>query len=210
LKDIGEYVISENIRVSFHPGSFNVLASENNHVVEKTIDELNKHAEIFDLMGIPANHYYPINIHVSTTKPNHEEAMQRFCRNYQRLSDTCKARLTVENDDSENRYSVKMLYAGVHLKIGIPIVFDQLHFMCGPQDQTNQEALELALSTWNGITPLTHMSSSKLIEVAGVRRSAHADFIYEEIPTFGNKFDTELECKQKDLAALRYFEKYQK
>lgn len=206
LRDIGTYIKSENIRVSFHPGPFNVLASENKLVVKKTIYELNTHSEIFDLMDIPATHYYPINIHVSTSRPTHHDAMQRFCENFELLSNSCKRRLTVENDDSENRYSVKMLYDGVYRRIGIPIVFDQLHFMCGKQDQTNQDALELALSTWGDITPLTHMSSSKLIETKNVRKSAHADYIYEKIPTFGYKFDTELECKQKELALLKYLD----
>lgn len=46
----------------------------------------------------------------------------------------------------------------------VKIHFDQFHFLHGPQDQTMEEALKLAYSTWCGIKPLTHMSSSKKLE----------------------------------------------
>lgn len=209
LERIGKFITDNNMRCGYHPSHFNVLASLNPSVVEKTIKELNKHAQIMDLMGLPKTHYYPINIHVNITKPTKQEALERFCENFERLSDSCKSRLTIENDDFANQYSVKDLYEGLYKKINIPIVFDQFHFLHGPQDQTMKEALELALSTWK-VKPLTHMSSSKLMESndTKIKKTAHADYIYEEIETFGFDFDTELECKQKELAVLKYKQKF--
>ena len=204
MKKIGDYIREKGIRVSYHPGPFNVLASENPSVVEKTIDELNKHAELMDLMELDRTRYYPINIHINTTKPTREEAAQRFVDNFARLSESCKSRLTLENDDSPNQYSVKILHENVYLKTGIPIVFDQHHFNYGPQDQTMEEALRLACSTWNDIKPLTHMSSPKTLEDTSGKNTAHADYIYEEIKTFGLEFDTEIEAKAKDLAVIKY------
>jgi UV DNA damage endonuclease len=203
LKQIGDKIKSNNLRCSYHPGPFNVLSSENPDVVAKTIDELNKHAELMDLMGLDQSHYYPINIHIGTTKPTCQEAMQRFCQNFPLLSDSCKSRLTVENDDSPNQYSVKMLYDGIYQHLKVPIVFDQFHFLYGPQEQTMEEALKLALSTWD-VRPLTHMSSSKKIEDEKAVQIAHADYIYESIQTFGQDFDCEIEAKAKDLAVLKY------
>ena len=55
-------------------GPFNVLASENESVVTKTIDELNKHAELMDLMGLEHSTFYPINIHINTTQPTRERS----------------------------------------------------------------------------------------------------------------------------------------
>jgi UV DNA damage endonuclease len=53
------------------------------------------------------------------------------------------------------------------------------------------------------------MSSSKQIEdIKGVK-TAHADYIYEEIQTFGLDFDIELESKAKDLAVFRYRRDFQ-
>ena len=160
------------------------------------------------MMGLEQSTYYPINIHINITKPTCEEAAQRFVERFSLLSESCRKRLTVENDDSPNQYSVKMLYDTVHTKIGIPIVFDQHHFNYGPQDQTMEEALKLAHSTWNGIKPLTHMSSPKTLEDKSGKKTAHADYIYEEIKTFGLDFDTEIEAKSKDLAVIRYRQQF--
>tara|TARA_B100001173_G_scaffold259534_1_gene232487 strand:- start:435 stop:1307 length:873 start_codon:yes stop_codon:yes gene_type:complete len=209
LKLIGDFIKENKLRTGYHPSHFNVLASLNSSVVEKTIKELNKHAQIMDFMDLPKTHYYPINIHVNITKPTKEESLERFCENFERLSESCKSRLTIENDDFANQYSVKDLYEGLYKKINIPIVFDQFHFLHGPQDQTMEEALKLALTTWD-VKPLTHMSSSKLLESndTKIKKTAHSDYIYEDIETFGFDFDTELECKQKELAVLKYKQKF--
>ena len=207
LAELGKFIRDNDIRVSFHPGPFDVLASENPAVVDKTIVDLNRHAQILDMMGLAASTYYPINIHINTTKPSRELAAERFCNNFQRLSDSCKARLTVENDDSPNQYSVKILYDTVHTKIGIPIVFDQHHFNFGHQDQTMEEALKLAVSTWKTV-PVTHMSSSRRIEDLKSVATAHADYIYEKIQTFDLEFDIEIEAKAKDLAVFKYIKDY--
>ena len=209
MTQIGDKIKSNNIRVSYHPGPFNVLASENDSVVEKTIIELNKHAELMDLIGLEQSVKYPINIHINTTKPTCEEAAQRFVDRFPMLSESCRKRLTLENDDSPNQYSVKMLYDTVHTKIGIPIVFDQHHFNYGPQDQTMEEALKLACSTWGDVRPMTHMSSPKTLEDNSGKQTAHADYIYEEIKTFGLDFDTEIEAKAKDLAVIKYRQQFQ-
>ena len=207
LQKIGKVVKENELRVGFHAPPFCVLGSENQSVVIKTIDELNKHAQLMDLMELEQSTYYPINIHVNTTQPTREEAAKRFCEGFQLLSDSCKRRLTVENDDKLSQYSVKMLYDLVHTQIGIPIVFDQLHYKLGPQDQTLEEALRLALSTWK-TKPLTHMASSIRNEDPKGLERAHADYIYEPIETFDLEFDIEIESKAKDLAVLKYRKDY--
>ena len=208
MTKIGDKIKSNGIRCSYHPGPFNVLASENPSVVEKTIKELNKHAELMDMMGLDQTTFYPINIHINTTQPTREEAAQRFVDRFPLLSESCKKRLTLENDDSPNQYSVKILHDLVHTKIGIPIVFDQHHFNYGPQDQSMEEALRLAHSTWS-TRVMTHMSSPKTLEDNSGKQTAHADYIYEEIKTFGLDFDTEIEAKAKDLAVIRYRQQFQ-
>jgi UV DNA damage endonuclease len=208
LKLIGKKVKDHGIRVSYHPGPFNVLASENPSVVQKTISELNKHAELMDLMELDQTTFYPINIHINTTQPTRELAAERFCKEFENLSESCKKRLVVENDDGANQYSVKMLYDWVYQVIGIPITFDQHHYNYGPQDQTMEEALRLAHSTWK-TRALTHMSSPKTLEDTSGKNTAHADYIYEEIKTFGLDFDTEIEAKAKDLAVFKYRKQFQ-
>lgn len=204
LTQIGEIIKSNDIRVSYHPGPFNILGSEKESVVLKTIDELDKHSELMDLMGLEQSTYYPINIHLNVTTPSHEEAAERFCKNFQRLGESTKSRLTIENDDKPSQYSVKMLYDLVHSKIGIPIVVDSLHYSCHPDNMTWEDTLKLGLSTWKNKPLCHHSSSKKLHEDEKVILSAHADFLYESFNSCGYDVDIELECKQKDYAVVKY------
>ena len=101
LQKIGEFVTANGIRISMHPGQFDVLPSPNESVVRKTLKDLDQHCEIMDLMGLPLTHEFPINIHVGGTYGDKEAAAERFCTNFEKLSDNTKKRLVVENDDKE-------------------------------------------------------------------------------------------------------------
>ncbi|HOK14583.1 MAG TPA: hypothetical protein PK007_06630, partial [Candidatus Kapabacteria bacterium] len=113
LEEIGDYIKNNNIRVSYHPSQFNVLGSLDENVVNRTIKELDKHSELMDLMKLEQSTFYPINIHINNTKPNIIESSSRFCSNFDKLSNGTKLRLTVENDDSENKFSVSDLYENI-------------------------------------------------------------------------------------------------
>jgi UV DNA damage endonuclease len=208
LKDIGNYIKDNKIRVGFHPGHYHVLGSENPNVVKKTIKELNQHAEILDLMGLDQNTFYSINIHLNSTKPSKEKAAKRFIQNFDLLSDSCKKRLVVENDDYLAQYTVSDLYNLVYKEIKIPIILDSLHHQCNSNNNTWKEVLDIAISTWN-TKVLMHHSSSKKIEVPTARFNAHADYIYEKLELFDYKnIDVEIEAKQKDLALFKYLKDF--
>ena len=208
LTQIGNIIKDNDMRVSYHPGPFNILGSEKESVVIKTIDELDKHAELMDLMGLEQSTYYPINIHLNITTPSHQEAAERFCTNFLRLKDSTKSRLTIENDDKPSQYSVKMLYDLVHTKIGIPIVVDSLHYSCHPDNMSWEDTLTLGLSTWKTKPLCHHSSSKKLHEDETVILSAHADFLYQPFNSCGFDVDIELECKKKDLAVEKYLKEF--
>ena len=206
LKGVGTLAAKYDHRLTFHPGHFNALGSPNPVVVEKTIKELNQHSEIMDLIGLTISPYNKINIHVGGAYGDKEAALQRWINNYNKLNYNTRKRLTVENDDKENMYSVKELYEGIYKKCGVPIVFDFYHHKFCTGGLTEQEALELALSTWNGITPCTHYSESRRKEQLdeSIKAHAHSDLVYKEIPTYGNEFDCVIEAKHKELAVLNY------
>lgn len=110
LENIGKFIKDNNIRTSFHPGPFNVLSSKNKSVVDKTIKELDKHSEIMDLMKLDQSHYYKINIHVGGAFGEKFISLNRFNENIKYLKDSTLKRLTVENDDKINLFSVVDLY----------------------------------------------------------------------------------------------------
>jgi UV DNA damage endonuclease len=208
LKDCGDFAKKNSMRLSFHPSHFCVLGSEKEVVVNNTVDELNKHSELMDLMGLDQSTYYPINIHVNVTTPNHQESTRRFCEGFQKLSESCKKRLTVENDDKPSQYSVGMLYEMVHKVIGIPIVVDSLHYACHTDNMSWEDTLKLGLSTWKTKPLCHHSSSKKLHEDEKVILAAHADFLYESFDSCGFDVDIELECKQKDIALVKYIREF--
>ena len=57
--------------------------------------------------------------------------------------------------------------------------------------------------------PISSESSPKTLEDNSSKQIAHADYIYEEIKTYGLDFDTEIEAKAKDLAVLKYRKQFQ-
>jgi|TARA_B100000085_G_scaffold247571_1_gene242030 UV DNA damage endonuclease len=161
LKGIGKLAMDNGQRLSFHPGQFCVLASPNEEVVLNAMNELDKSAQIMDLMGLPESRMAKINIHVGGAYGDKKAALDRFCKNFLRLQPSAQARLTVENDDKANMYSVKDLYDGVYKVVGIPIVFDYFHHKFCTGDMTEEEALKLAASTWGDVKPCTHYSESR-------------------------------------------------
>ena len=161
LKGIGKLAMDNGQRLSFHPGQFCVLASPSENVVLNAMNELDKSAQIMDLMGLPKSRMAKINIHVGGAYGDKKSALDRFCKNFLRLQPSAQARLTVENDDKGNMYSVKDLYDGVYKVVGIPIVFDYFHHKFCTGDMTEEEALKLAASTWGDVKPCTHYSESR-------------------------------------------------
>jgi len=207
LHSAGTMATTHGVRLTSHPGPFNVLTSPHKHVVENCISDLSDHADVFDMLGQSRTPYNKINIHIGGAYGDKESAMERFCVNFERLPDSVKSRLTIENDDKASMYSVRDLYDGVYKRIGIPIVFDYHHHQFCTGDMSEQEALELALSTWpEGITPATHYSESRRDEQEDekIRVQAHSDYVYDKIQTYGNEFDIMVEAKHKELAVKKY------
>jgi len=211
LNDCGDFARTNNIRLTTHPGPFNLLASEKEDVVQNTLLDLEMHSTLFDLLKLDASPYNKINIHIGATYGNKEMAIHRWKNNFKRLSPTCQKRLTIENDDKESMYSVKELYDNVYQSIGVPIVFDIHHHNFNTGDMTHKEAMTLASSSWpKGIKPVVHYSESKALHEnnAKIKLQAHSDYIVNRIETHDLDVDVMIEAKQKELALLHYREKY--
>lgn len=208
LEEAGRKAIDSGQRITFHPSPYSVLASQNPAVVKNAIKELRHHAEIMNLMGLPESYFYPINVHVNTANPTKQDSANRFCENFELLPISVKRRLVLENDDKKSTFTPTDLYELIHRRIGIPITFDFHHFKCNPDSLTEEESLDLCLSTWGDVTPLTHYSDSrKLFEDISAKEVAHSDWIWtKQLPTYGKEFDIELEVKMKEKALIKFLE----
>lgn len=194
LSDIGDIATENNIRLSFHPGQFCVLASADSKVVDRAIIELNWNSKLFDLMGFEPSHYNKINIHIGGVYGDKKSALDRWIDNWYKLDANTKKRLVIENDDKPSMYTVEDLMY-VHEQIGIPITFDYYHHKLNPGNLTEQEALEMAMSTWpEGIVPATHYSECRrdeqqsLIQEVFKKHNIEYDQL-DEWPTFKKMHD---------------------
>ena len=207
----GTLATTHGIRLTFHPGPFNVLVSPNENVVENTIKDLTIHGETMDLLGQSRTPYNKLNIHCNGVYGDKESALDRFCKNFERLPESVQSRLTVENDDKASMYSVKELYDGIYKRIGIPVVFDYHHHRFCDGGLSEQEALELAISTWpKDIVPAVHYSESRSKEQLDekIKPQAHSDYVVDYINTYGHNVDIMVEAKHKELAVSKYKELY--
>ena len=204
----GTMAKTHGVRLTSHPGPYNVLVSPKEEVVENCIKDLTIHGDEFDMMGLSRTPYNKINIHLGGAYGDKEASMKRFVKNFPRLPESVRSRLTLENDDKASMYSVKDLYEGIYKKIGVPIVFDYHHHKFCTGGMSEQEALEMALSTWGDIKPVTHYSESRRDEQKDetIRVQAHSDYVYDKIEMYGNDFDIMVEAKAKELAVDRYLE----
>lgn len=197
--NIEKTISSTNVRVSAHPSEFNALASTNDKVVSKTITELNFYSSFFDRIGLPANTNSPMNLHVHNNNGTREEIAHRFYDNFRKLDENCQARLTIENDDKLNCWSVRELVDIFYPITRIPICFDYLHHKCHPNNLTESEAINMCYNTWQ-TRPLFHYSESR----EGNNPRAHADYANNLFNAYGLEFDVDMELKAKDYAIEKH------
>ncbi len=209
LKKAGDFAKFHNMRINSHPGPFNVLVSPSESVVEKTIADLELHGKVFDMMGLSKTPYNNINIHCNGVYGDKKAAMDRFIKNFQRLSKSVQSRLTIENDDKASMYSVKDLMY-IYEKIGIPIVFDYHHHQFCTGDLSEEQALKLAATTWpKNIKQEVHYSESKALHENNPKEKPQAhSYLINTLPnTYGLDLYIMVEAKAKELAILPYLKK---
>jgi UV DNA damage endonuclease len=208
LLSIGDYATKHGQRLEFHPSHFTILASPNQKTVTTSMKELEQHSRIFDEMGLPPSHWNCINIHVGGAYGDKEAATQRWCDNFLKLSDNCRKRVVVENDDKANMYSVRDLHKMIWKKVRVPITFDIFHHTFCTGDMKAENAAELARSTWKTAPLVIHWSSSmKNYEYSDCKSVAHANYIYDEFNDWGTDGWFMCESKAKELSVLEYWEK---
>ena len=199
---IKEFLTNNPTRVSCHPSEYNTLASKNINAVEKTIKELNFYSKFMDRIGCPANHDSPMNFHIHNKDGTNEEVVDRFMENFERLDNNCKSRITIENDDKLNCWSVRQLIESFHSKTKIPVCFDFLHHKCHPDGLDEEFALKSCYETWCGRKPLFHYSESR----EGNNIRAHADYPQCKFNNYGLDFDVDFEFKMKDKAIKHFLQ----
>ena len=108
-----------NLRLSIHPGQFNVLASPRKEVVERSIQEINAETNLIKSLGGK-----DVILHVGGSYGDKESAIKRFTENIKYVDTSC---LIVENDDKV--YSAEDIYKLCEVE-KLNWVFDYHHHKC--------------------------------------------------------------------------------
>ncbi|MCP8312065.1 MAG: UV DNA damage repair endonuclease UvsE [Candidatus Methylarchaceae archaeon HK02M1] len=202
FKEIGNLIESHNIRISMHPDQFVLINSLKNIVFENSLKELNYHVELVDLMELDTS--AKIQIHVGGIYGDKERSIKRFIERFEKLDETIKRRLVIENDDK--RYSLKDCLL-VNAETGIPVLFDIFHHELNNSEEKINEAFRLFTKTWrkkDGI-PMVDYSSQQKGELKGKHTKSIDLEHFKNFLTLTKPFDFDimLEIKDKEKSALK-------
>ena len=213
LREIGEKAKQYNMRLTFHPGQYNVIGTLNKEYFNKTISDLKYHADVLDLMNMDNNSV--IVVHGGGLYNNKQATIKRWCEQFKQLPQNVQDRLVLEN--CERSFSIRDCL-NISLKLNIPVVFDTHHFECykllHPEEsfQPPENYIPDILKTWSNrnIKPKFHVS-----EQGSGRVGHHSNYI-ETIPDYlleiPDKYDVAIdimiEAKMKELAIFKLYKQY--
>lgn len=221
---IGHAAQENNVRLSFHPGQFTVLASENPGIVENSIEEFEYHADMARMMGYGKSFQdFKINVHISGKQgPDGVRAAHK------RLSTVAQNCITIENE--ENAWG---LDNSLELADLLPIVLDVHHHWCreGEWLSPSDDRVQRVVDSWRGVRPTMHYSQSRedylvnhptnvqpnmeALKESGYKKQklrAHSDHYWNDatndwvlgyVPTH----DIMCESKAKNIASFSLYEK---
>ena len=220
---IGETARRLGVRLSFHPGQFCVLASDNPGIVERSIEEFEYHADMVRWMGFGKKFQdYKINIHISG-----RQGPEGIRRAYSKLSPEARNCITIENEEITHGIEHCLSLSDI-----IPTVLDIHHYVIreGQYIDPRGDTCRRVIDSWRGHRPTLHYSISredllvghdaltlpnipKLLDEGFKKQKlrAHSDFMWnhamnEYALSFLEWGDIMVEAKGKNLASFKLYE----
>ncbi len=224
---IGDSARASGTRLSFHPGQFTVLASDNQDIVNRSIEEFEYHASMAAWMGFGKQFQdFKINVHIAG-----RAGPEGIRSAYKRLSPEARNTITIENEEISYGLDDCLLLGDL-----LPIVLDIHHHWVREGTYMDNEDARIAriLDSWRGVRPVMHYSVSRenvltghdstslpdmvtLIESGHKKQKlrAHSDFYWNTAVndwaiSFSDKFDIMCESKAKNLASFELFNHYKR
>lgn len=202
---VGDFIKTNDIRISMHPDQFTMINSPDNTVFERSVKELTYHAQVLGAAELDTS--AKIQVHVGGVYQDKQKSTERFVERFHKLDEIIKRRLVIENDD--RHYTLEDCIR-IHAETEVPVLFDVFHHKLNNSGETIGDALNLSARTWkekDGL-PMVDYSSQK----PGERNGKHAESIdSEKFKNFLEKtrafdFDIMLEIKDKETSALKAIE----
>lgn len=211
FNDLGTFIHENDMRIYMHPNPVVYLNSLDSDIVRRSIKELEWHVNFLDSLNL--NYSHKIVFHAGGAYGNKPEAIKRFINVHNKLPQSFKNRLTLENDDKI--YNVWDLIK-INESTGIPLVFDNLHHEVlntnKPEDKNIEEIMKKFFSTWDEKSGLPDIHYSNQKENA--RPGSHSYAINTEsfaeffLKYYNLDFDIIFETKNKEKSVLSVYEMF--
>jgi UV DNA damage repair endonuclease len=216
---IGNSARASNTRLSMHPGQFVVLASVNEGIVGRSIEEFEYHADMARYMGYGKTFQdFKINVHISG-----KAGPKGIRAAYKRLTPEARNCITIENE--ENSWGLDDCLGLADI---LPIVMDVHHHWIreGVYIAPEHDQVQRVIDSWRGIRPTMHYSVSREDYLVGhdttvmpnhaqlllegykkQKMRAHSNFYWNKavndwVLPFNDQFDIMCESKAKNLASF--------
>lgn len=220
---IGETARANDVRLSFHPDQFVVLASDRDEVVNKSIEEFEYHCDMVRWMGYGKSFQdFKVNVHISGRR-----GPQGIRDVHNRLSPEARNTLTLENEEYTHGLTDCLSLSDL-----VPTVMDIHHNWIreGEYISPNDDNVKKVIDSWRGIRPTLHYSVSRedvlvnhsrsilpdvgaLIESGHNKQKlrAHSDYMWSDAAndwayTHWDWADILVEAKGKNLASFALYE----
>jgi UV DNA damage repair endonuclease len=223
FRAVGDLARKNGVRLSMHPGQFTVLASVNEGIVERSIEEFEYHTDMARWMGYGQTFQdFKINVHISG-----KLGPDGIRKAYTRLSPEARNCITIENEENSWGLDDCLTISDI-----VPIVLDIHHHWIreGEYISNQDHRVKRVVDSWRGLRPTCHYSVSredvlaghdtsvtpdhKLLLESGYKKQklrAHSDFYWntatnEWALSFLNTHDIMCESKGKNLASFALHE----
>jgi UV DNA damage endonuclease len=220
---VGDIARQTNTRLSFHPGQFTVLASDNDDIVRRSVEEFEYHADMARWMGFGKQFQdFKINVHIAGRR-----GPQGIRDVLGRLSPEARNCITIEND--EITWGIE---ASLELCNDLALVLDIHHHWVktGEYIDAKDDRVKRIIDSWRGVRPVIHYSVSREDVLVGhdatnrpimesllteghkkAKLRAHSNFYWNNAVnqwalSFRDQFDIMCESKAKNLASFALYE----
>jgi len=224
FSQVGSSARRLGVRLSFHPGQFCCIVSDNPEVVHRSIEELEYHTDMIRWMGYGQKFQdFKCNVHLSGRL-----GVDGFDAAWQQMTPELRNCLTLENDEYQ-----KNIDELIKLKDKVAIVLDIHHHLISDSEYITIDDYRIKhiIDSWRGVRPVIHYSQSReeyisnysdsipemftlLEHTKKAKLRAHSDF-YNNIHintwalTHLKWADIMAESKGKNLASLQLFNQWQ-
>jgi UV DNA damage repair endonuclease len=151
---VGDLARSRDVRLSFHPGQFTVLASDNPDIVGRSIDEFEYHVDMARWMGYGQTFQdFKINVHIAG-----RQGPQGIINALSRMTPEARNTLTIEND--EMTWGIEH---SLELVDHCALVLDIHHhwIKSGEYIEPTDDRVKRISDSWRGQRPVIHYSVSR-------------------------------------------------